>query len=122
MRHWKRLHKDDAVANHASNNRQAQASIARINWFVYLNPTAGLKVNIDRNLIDAVAPYVGENDLDAAAAIAAFARPHIDRLSRQGFVIGQSEGFLQRPFQAAWHILILDGEAYVSNHEFYPYP
>lgn len=100
--------------------KQAKATIDGIRWFGYVNVPMGLKVNIQNTLIDTVAEHTG-NTLDAAGAIAAFARPHIARLKSAGYTFGQSEGIVEVPFHASWHILMMDGEVYVADQEFYPY-
>ena len=99
---------------------RAKATIDRIKWFSYTNVPLGLTINIQRTLIDSVGEHIG-NVLDAGGAIAAFAIPHIDRLKSNGYDFGQSEGFVQKPFEAAWHILVMDGKCYVADQEFYPY-
>ena len=94
--------------------KQAKATIDGIRWFNYSNVLLGLRVNIQRTLIDAVAEHTG-NELDACGAIASFARPHIARLKAVGYTFGRSEGFVQVPFQATWHILILQRLACCSS-------
>jgi hypothetical protein len=88
-------------------------------WFCYMNPVIGLTVSIQRSLLDAAAKQLGMNHLDAASAVAGFAQQHLDRLA--GLNVGQSEGFLETPFKAHWHVLLIDGQAYVADQEFYPY-
>lgn len=99
---------------------RAKATIDGIRWFTYTSISLGLTINIQRTLIDNVGEHVG-NVFDAGGAIAAFAIPHIDRLKSNGWEFGQSEGFVQSPFEAAWHILVMDGQFYVADQEFYPY-
>lgn len=106
--------------NRNSARKRAKATIDGIEWFTYTNVSLGLTMNIQRTLIDNVGEHVG-NFLDAAGAIAAFAMPHIDRLKSNGYDFGQSKGIVQEPFEAAWHILVMDGKSFVADQEFYPY-
>lgn len=106
--------------NRHSDRERAKATIDGIVWFTYTNIPLGLTINIQRTLIDDVGEHIG-NAFDAGGAIAAFAIPHIDRLKSSGCDFGQSEGFVQIPFEAAWHILVMDGQCYVADQEFYPY-
>jgi hypothetical protein len=99
----------------------ADNTIASITWFVYLNPVIGIEVQIQRTLVDLVVQHVGDW-IDAAGAIAMFARPHIERLKCAGLDrFGQSEGFVKHPFKATWHVLMLDGTVFVADREFIPY-
>ena len=98
----------------------AKSTISAIKWFSYTNIPLGLTIQIQHTLVDIVAEYTGDS-FDASGAIAAFASPHIARLKGNGYKFGQSEGIVQIPFEASWHILLMDDEVYVADHEFYPY-
>jgi hypothetical protein len=119
---WEARKKQKAMHPQEKLDRDAAATtIASIKWFLYVNPVIGIKVHIQRTLIDLVARQIGDWT-DAAGAIALFARPHIDRLRGHDICrLGQSEGFLEQPLKATWHVLMIDGEVYVADVEFFPY-
>jgi hypothetical protein len=98
---------------------RAKAKIAATDWFTYISAT--LVCSIQRSIIPIAAVHVegGGDWMDACSAIAAWAKPHVERIKAAGFDFGQSEGIL--PF-ATWHVLLIEGQVYVADTEFYPYP
>jgi len=103
----------------AQDRAKAQAKIAKTEWFKYIS--AWIVVDIQRSLIPIAAEQMKTGDwMDACAFIGTYARTHLKRLREAEIDFGQSEGIL--PFGATWHVLLMDGNVFVSDTEFFPYP
>lgn len=105
------------------NRELALEAIAKTEWFQYINVPNKIAVMIQRSLIPLIQEHVPGNDWgDACSAIASFTLPYIKNLTDSGFDFGQSEAFLKQPLVATWHVLLIEGWAYVADREFFSYP
>lgn len=100
----------------------AHVKIKATDWFLYVNPVEGLRVSIQGDLIEPFANASGLDALDAVAGLARSAARNVSRLESAGIELGQSEEILQTPLKETYHVCLLDGQCYISNRPFYPYP